>query len=61
MSTFDVDEAGRLSAEAAGVAFNDYAILPMHYQMNVWASRKGYEYEPRQDQMTLAYGLSLAE
>jgi len=58
MSTFDVDEAARLSAEAAGVAFRDFAIIPMHYQMNVWASKEGFEYEPRQDQMTLAYGLS---
>jgi len=58
MSTFDVEEAGRLAAEAAGVAFRDFAILPMHYQMNVWAARKGYTHEPRQDQMTLAYGLS---
>lgn len=61
MSTFDVEEAARLSAEAAGVAFRDFAILPMHYQMNVWASRQGFEYEPRQDQMTLAYGLTKAE
>lgn len=58
MSTFDVEEAGRLAAEAAGVAFRDFAILPMHYQMNVWASRKGFEHQPRQDQMTLASGLS---
>lgn len=61
MSTFDVEEAGKLSAEAAGVAFNDFAILPMHYQMNVWASRAGFEHQPRQDQMTLAIGLSKSE
>ena len=61
MSTFDVEEAGRLAAEAAGIAFRDFAILPMHYQMNVWASRSGFEHAPRQDQMTLAYGLSRAE
>lgn len=61
MSTFDVEEAGALAAEAAGVAFRDFAILPMHYQMNVWASRKGFEHEARQDQMTLASGLSKSE
>ncbi|MFN3169574.1 MAG: ABC transporter substrate-binding protein [Hyphomicrobiales bacterium] len=61
MSTFDVEEAGRLAAEAAGIAFRDFAILPMHYQMNVWASRAGFEYDARQDQMTLAYGLSHVE
>ena len=61
MSTFDVNVAGRLSAEAAGVAFKDFAILPMHYQMNVWASREGFKHSPRQDQMTLAIGLQKAE
>ena len=61
MSTFDVEEAGKLAAEAAGIAFRDFAILPMHYQMNVWASRKGFEHRPRQDQMTLAIGLSRTE
>ena len=58
-ATFDLDEAASLSAEAAALAFNDYAIIPLHYQMNVWASRDGFEYLPRQDQMTLAYGLTL--
>ncbi len=61
MSTFDVDEAARLSAEAAGFAFRDFAILPMHYQMNVWAARNGFVYEPRQDQMTLAHGLTVKD
>lgn len=61
MSTFDVEQAGRLAAEAAGIAFRDFAILPMHYQMNVWASRTGFEYDARQDQMTLANGLSIVE
>lgn len=58
MSTFDVDEAASLSAQAAAVAFADFAILPMHYQMNVWATQKGLAFVPRQDQMTLVYGLS---
>lgn len=58
MSTFDVDEAARLSGAAAAEAFGDFAILPMHYQMNVWASKNTFAYQARQDQMTLAYGLS---
>lgn len=61
LSTADLDEAAKLSAEAAAVAFGDYAIIPLHYQMNVWASGKDFAYSPRQDQMTLAYGLSKSE
>ncbi|HEV7372199.1 ABC transporter substrate-binding protein [Arenibaculum sp.] len=59
MSTFDLDEAARLASEAAKVAFEDFAVIPLHYQMNVWASRDGFVYKARQDQMTLGYGLGL--
>lgn len=61
MSTFDLDEASRLSQEAAAVAFGEFGIIPLHHQLNVWASRKGFEYAARQDQMTLALGLTLAD
>ena len=61
MSTFDLDEAAALSAQAAAVAFGDFAIIPLHYQMNVWASRADLSYAARQDQMTLSYGLQVAD
>ena len=61
MSTFDLEEAARLSADAARIAFTDFAIIPLHHQMNVWATREGFAYRPRQDQMTLAIGLSRTE
>lgn len=61
MSAPDLDSAAKYAAEASAVAYADFAIIPLHYQMNVWAGRKGFEYEGRQDSLTIAYGLSAAE
>jgi peptide/nickel transport system substrate-binding protein len=35
-------------------------VLPIHHQMNIWATRRGLVYEPRSDEYTLAMSLSLA-
>jgi peptide/nickel transport system substrate-binding protein len=55
-----VDDARRaaLLAEASEIAFNDVAIIPSHYQTNVWASRKGFKVQARADEYTLATGIS---
>ncbi len=58
MSTFDLDEGARLAREAAAIAFGEDAIIPLHYQVNVWASKAGLTFKPRSDQMTLGYGLA---
>lgn len=58
MNTFDLDEGARLAREAAAIAFGENAIIPLHYQVNVWASKAGLAYKPRSDQMTLGYGLT---
>jgi peptide/nickel transport system substrate-binding protein len=36
------------------VALEDFALLPTHFQMNVWATRKGLALTPRGDESTLA-------
>jgi peptide/nickel transport system substrate-binding protein len=36
------------------VALEDFAVLPSHFQMNVWATRKGLTLTPRGDESTLA-------
>jgi hypothetical protein len=28
-------------------------VIPTHYQLNLWAGRKGLRMEPRMDEMTL--------
>jgi peptide/nickel transport system substrate-binding protein len=32
----------------------DQALIPLHYQINIWATRKGITYSPRADENTLA-------
>jgi peptide/nickel transport system substrate-binding protein len=55
----EVDDAKRqdLLAKATEMAIADLAIIPIHYQVNTWASRKGLSYIPRTDEYTVAYGV----
>jgi peptide/nickel transport system substrate-binding protein len=51
-----VDDAKRqaLLARATEMAIEDGAIIPLHYQVNVWGAKKGLRYAPRTDEYTLA-------
>ena len=51
-----VDDAKRqaLLAEATEIAIGDGAIIPLHYQVNTWAARKGIKYRARTDEATVA-------
>jgi len=51
-----VDDAAReqLLAEATEIAIGDLGIIPIHYQVNTWATRAGLAYVPRTDEWTLA-------
>jgi peptide/nickel transport system substrate-binding protein len=51
-----VDDAKRqdLLARATEVAIEDVGIIPLHYQVNTWAMRRGFTYKPRTDERTLA-------
>jgi len=51
-----VDDAKRqdLLARATEMAIEDVGIIPLHYQVNTWAMRKGFSYKPRTDERTLA-------
>jgi len=54
-----VDDAKRqdLLAKAVEVAMEDVGLIPSHYQINTWASKKGLTYEARADEYTLAMSL----
>ncbi|MFQ5936682.1 MAG: ABC transporter substrate-binding protein [Acidiferrobacterales bacterium] len=54
-----VDDAKRqdLLAKATEIAINDLGIIPLHYQVNTWASRKGLKYLARTDESTLYTGI----
>jgi peptide/nickel transport system substrate-binding protein len=57
-----VDDAKRqaLLAAATEIAIDDVGIIPLHYQVNTWAMRRGFTYTPRTDEYTLAGGVSKA-
>jgi peptide/nickel transport system substrate-binding protein len=57
-----LDDAARnrLLGEASEIAFNDRAILPLHFEGLVLAARQGLRYVTRADQYTLAMGVTRA-
>jgi len=40
---------------ATELAINDTGIIPLHFQVNLWATRDGITYAPRTDENTLAW------
>ena len=52
-----VDDAKReaLLQRATEIAVNDTGIIPLHFQVNLWATRDGITYLPRTDENTLAH------
>ncbi len=52
--TVDEDVRRSLLEEASELAVADHAILPLLYQVNIWATRGAIAYAPRADEFTLA-------
>jgi peptide/nickel transport system substrate-binding protein len=54
-----VDDAKRekLLQKATELAIGDLGIIPLHYQVNTWATRPGLAYVPRTDEQTLFRGV----
>ncbi len=48
------DKRKALMQEAWEISTRDYGHIPLHYQKNVWAMRKGLEYPGRSDERTIA-------
>jgi peptide/nickel transport system substrate-binding protein len=57
LATVDDGAREHLLQQATRAAMDDVAILPLHQQKNVWASRADLHYEARADEGTLAMGL----
>ncbi len=57
-----VDDAKRrtLTQAATKAALAETALIPLYFQYNTWAMRKGLAYEPRTDEMTLATSVRAA-
>jgi peptide/nickel transport system substrate-binding protein len=52
--TLDDTKRAQILQKAGETAMSDYAILPLHFELSVWAMKKGLQYPGRADQMTLA-------
>ena len=52
-----VDDAKREAylQRATELAINDTGIIPLHFQVNLWATRDGIVYAPRVDEQTLSW------
>jgi peptide/nickel transport system substrate-binding protein len=61
LTTVDDPKREKLLQEATEVAMADQAIIPLYYQINTWATRKGFVYVPRADEFTLAQFVRPAE
>ena len=54
LQTVDDKKRAGLLAKATEVAIGDLGIIPLHYQVNTWGSKKGISYTPRTDERTVA-------
>lgn len=54
LATVDDKKRAALLAQATEVAVNDGGIIPLHYQVNTWAAKKGIGYKARTDERTIA-------
>jgi len=61
MATIDDRKREGLIQQAAELAMNDTALIPVHYEVSTWATARGHQYTARTDQYTLAMGLKPAK
>ncbi|MEM1046734.1 MAG: ABC transporter substrate-binding protein [Pseudomonadota bacterium] len=57
LATVDDEKRQDMLAKATEMAIGDGAIIPLHYQVNTWAAKKGLTYRARTDEYTLAIGV----
>jgi peptide/nickel transport system substrate-binding protein len=55
LRALDVEKRGALLQEASRLVMEDYAVLPLYFEVSTWALRKGLSYAGRVDQFTLAW------
>lgn len=61
LSTVDRKMHGDLLIKATEIGINNLGIIPLHFQVNTWAVRKGLTYNARTDEQTLAVGVEVAK
>jgi peptide/nickel transport system substrate-binding protein len=60
LSTLDRSAREQLYVRAIRLAMDDLAIIPLHHQVNIWATRRGFAYTARNDERTMAMELRRA-
>jgi peptide/nickel transport system substrate-binding protein len=60
LRTLDDTKRDGLMQDAMRLAMRDTALIPLHLQKNVWATRKGLTYDVRVDEQTLAASVRTA-
>ncbi len=58
LATVDDEKRQDLLAQATEKAIGRLAIIPLHFQVNTWATRDGLKITPRTDEYTLAMGVT---
>ncbi|MFH5925779.1 ABC transporter substrate-binding protein [Roseomonas xinghualingensis] len=60
--TMNNDDRARLTRQATHQAIREEtALIPLYFQVNTWAMRRGFTYEGRTDEMTLAQSAGRAQ
>jgi peptide/nickel transport system substrate-binding protein len=60
-TTIDDAERRALTQQATRLALREHtALIPLYFQVNTWAMRRGFTYEARTDEMTLAHSAGRA-
>jgi len=59
--TQDDAKRAEMLQRAGEMAMSDYAILPLQFELSVWAMKQDVRYGGRSDQMTLAQDITLAK
>jgi peptide/nickel transport system substrate-binding protein len=54
LATVDDVKREKILQQATELAIGDLGIIPLHYQVNTWATKKGLAYNPRTDEYTIA-------
>ncbi len=60
LATIDDEKREAILREAVKLAMDDVAIIPIQQLTNFWAMRRGFTYEPRMDERTLAFRVNPA-
>ena len=55
LTTVDDAKREKLLQQATEIGIGDLGIIPLHHQVNLWATRKGVVYTPRTDERTFAH------